>query len=79
MPRFFFNIYNDMVAIDEEGVELPDLEAARAEAIRGARSLISDAVVTQGRLNLKHRIEVEDEERRPVFMLPFGSAIELEE
>lgn len=33
MPRYFFNLYNDLTAIDEEGVELPDLAAAEVHGI----------------------------------------------
>ena len=33
MTRYFFDIrYGDKVAIDEEGLELPDIEAAQIEA-----------------------------------------------
>jgi hypothetical protein len=30
MPRFFFHVHDDLVAQDEEGLELPDLEAAQS-------------------------------------------------
>jgi hypothetical protein len=33
MPRYFFNIRDGETIIDDEGTELPDLDAARAEAI----------------------------------------------
>ncbi|HEV2866811.1 MAG TPA: hypothetical protein VGX37_09860 [Allosphingosinicella sp.] len=77
VPRFFFNLYDDVVSVDDQGVELPDVAAAREEALRGARELICDQV-RNGRLNLRHRIEVEDEDRRPVLTLPFGAALEIE-
>ena len=43
-----------MVAIDDEGVELADVETAREQAIEGAR-LICDQV-RRGRINLGHRL-----------------------
>lgn len=37
MPRYFFDIHDDVVVIDTTGRELPDRVAARAEALaRGA-------------------------------------------
>ena len=33
--RFYFHIEDDVRHIDHEGVELPDLEAARDEAVSG--------------------------------------------
>lgn len=77
MPRFFFNIYDDSITVDDHGVELADVAAARAEAMRGARELICEQV-REGRLNLRHRIEIEDEDRRPVVTLPFRAALEID-
>jgi len=43
MPRFFFpGRDGDALTKDREGIELPDLEAARAEAIAGLRQLAAD-------------------------------------
>ena len=77
MPRFFFNLFDDAATIDEVGVELPDLVAARQAAVEEARALISEEV-RNGRVDLAHRIEVEDETRRPVLVLPFSAAVEIE-
>lgn len=74
MPRYYFNLFDDSVAVDDEGLELPDIAAARAQAIRGARSLIASQA-EQGRICLNCRIEVEDENRRPVLILPFTEAV----
>ena len=77
MPRFFFNIFDDAATIDEVGLDLPDVAAARETAIEEARAAIGEAV-RRGRVDLSHRIEVEDEARRPVLMLPFSAAVEIE-
>lgn len=74
MPRFYFNVFDDDVTIDDEGQTLPGVDAARAVAIRSARELIC-ADLREGRLTLSHRIEVEDEERRPVLSLTYGEAV----
>lgn len=43
MPRFFFNTNDDVELCDEEGTDLPDLEAARRAAIRYAGELLREA------------------------------------
>ncbi|HEX5183406.1 MAG TPA: hypothetical protein VFW19_09680 [Allosphingosinicella sp.] len=73
MPRFYFHVYNDIVAIDEEGLELPDIEAARMQAMESARELVCEGI-HKGHLNLDHRIEVEDEDHKPVLTLTYRDA-----
>ncbi len=74
MPRFFFNLHNDLDAPDPEGRELPDLAAARDAAIREARELAAETVM-QGRLDLGHFIEVADAAGAPLFRVRFGEAV----
>ena len=77
MPLFYFHVCNGTgLAEDEEGRELPDVEAARAEALRGARSIMSEEM-RDGQLNLASFIEVEDESRRHLFTLPFEDAFRI--
>lgn len=76
MPRFFFHVYDDIAVRDEEGLDLPDLAAARQMALSGARALIC-AEVDTGQLHLGHRLEVEDEGGACVLVLAFGDAIEI--
>jgi hypothetical protein len=41
MPRYYFHIHDGKTLIlDDEGCELADLEATRAEAIKSARDLL---------------------------------------
>jgi hypothetical protein len=40
MPRYYFSLANGRVFNDVDGLELPDLVAARAEAIGFARDLM---------------------------------------
>jgi hypothetical protein len=77
MPRFFFNVFDDATTIDEVGQDLPDVAAAHEAALEEARAILADEV-RSGRIDLSHRIEVEDEERRPVLLLPFSAAVEIE-
>jgi hypothetical protein len=78
MPTFFFHIRGGGIeAEDFIGMDLPSIEAARDEAVRAARDIMMDEIQA-GRLSLKRRIDVEDQDQRPVFSLPFGEAIILE-
>ena len=73
MPRYFFHIYNHDVTMDEEGRDLPALEAARDLALESARELVCDSV-HEGHLNLDHRIEVADERGDILIVLTFREA-----
>ncbi|HUE80243.1 MAG TPA: hypothetical protein VMN38_11515 [Sphingomicrobium sp.] len=77
MPRYYFNIRNGCgFTPDEEGVELSSAGDVRAQAIRGARSLIS-AGVLEGLLDLDGRIEVIDECDDEVLTLRFRDAVDI--
>jgi hypothetical protein len=76
MPQFRFHVINDVDAPDEEGQELPNLAVAHLKAIDYARDLAS-AEVRQGRLDLKHRIEVEDDGGEVLLTVTFADAIDV--
>jgi hypothetical protein len=78
MPRFFFHVYDDIIAHDDEGKELPSLEAARLHAIIGARDLISEQV-RHGHLELSHWIDVIDEHGEKLLTLTFRDAVDIRE
>jgi hypothetical protein len=45
MPRFYFHLRSGRdIATDDDGTELPDLTAARQEALASAREIVADAV-----------------------------------
>lgn len=77
MPRFFFHVYDDIVALDEEGMELADTETAKAMAVATARALAADQVA-KGMLTLHHRIEVTDETGAHVATVAFRDAVLVE-
>jgi hypothetical protein len=76
MPRYLFHVINDIDAPGEEGVELANLAMAHLKAIDAARDLAS-AAVRQGRLDLKHRVDIEDEAGKVLLSVTFADAIEL--
>ena len=62
MPRYFFHVRDadGEVSRDQEGQDLPDLEAARIEAISANREMLGERLLHGGSLN--HRqIEIADE------------------
>lgn len=73
VPRFYFHLYDDGVLIDEEGQELPDLEAAYQRAVENAREMAC-ANIKAGFLNLDYSIEIEDGQGETVLVVTFREA-----
>ncbi len=77
MPRFFFHVCNgNGFTEDEEGRDLPDLDSARSEAIKGARSIMADEL-QRGHLDLSSFIEIEDEAHNWLLTLTFHDAVRI--
>jgi hypothetical protein len=67
MPRYFFHIRDGYdLDEDEEGIELPDVEAARAEALATVEEL-RDELRDAGDIEL----EITDESGRRLLTVPF--------
>jgi len=75
VPRYFFDLHNDMDVIDDEGVELPDLDGALAHAFSEAKSMIQASVADTGRIDLRHHIDVRDESGATVDVMHFEDAV----
>lgn len=77
MPLFFLNVYNRTGwSRDEEGMELPDLEAARAQAVDGIRSILQDEVA-HGGIDFEGRVEVLDEAGNLLATITYRDAVAL--
>lgn len=75
MNRYFFHIHEcGKLFIDDEGLELPDGDSVYTQAVAGARGIMAGEV-SRGQLCLSCRIEVVDEQQRPVLTLPFKEAL----
>lgn len=76
MPRYYLHIrQGDQLIEDPEGVERPDLDAARAEAVNGIRDLIG-AAIRQGQDDwLNDGIVIADETGRELMTIPFIEAL----
>jgi hypothetical protein len=75
MPLYHFNVHNDGIAQDQEGVDFPNLEAAKASAIVGARHLMSDDIKRKGRLSLSHSIQIADSHGVLLHVTRFGDCV----
>ena len=61
MPRYFFHVREgSTLSRDAEGQELPDVEAARKEAISTAREILGEKLLHGGSLD-NRTIEIADE------------------
>lgn len=78
VPRFFFHVRDDADAPDDEGAELPDLEAAREKALHEARSLMCETLLQDGRITLSHRIDIEDRRGEVLASVQFADAVRIE-
>lgn len=72
MPRYYFHLRRDGgQLLDEEGLKLPDAEAAWYQAVRSARDLIRAELTLGGRWD-HQAIEIVDECGAPVDRLPLA-------
>lgn len=78
MAIFYLHQRRGAVCIpDLEGVDLPDLPAARDEAIAATRELISEALRSTGVLNVGWTFEIVDDQGDVVDRIAFADAVEL--
>jgi uncharacterized protein DUF6894 len=78
VPRFYFHLHNDVDAPDDEGVDLPDLDAARAHATWQARVTFAETAKDERRVVLHHRIDIEDSEGTVLDTVHFRDAVKVE-
>ncbi len=75
MPRYHFHLDNGTGETrDEDGVELPDLETARLEALLGIRSILREEI-SEGSIDLAGKIRITDDEDHHLLDVPFLSAV----
>jgi hypothetical protein len=77
VPRYYFHLHNEEIVLDEQGMDMPNLAAARAQAVDDARDMICRSV-REGHLNLDHRMEVTDEAGTVVVTVRFRDAFTIE-
>lgn len=73
MPRYFFHVRMGIDWHDLEGRQLPDLEAARQEAIEAVRMIVSRA--SADAFNPRHCIVIGNEHGCSLTTVPFRAAL----
>ncbi|WP_426959566.1 DUF6894 family protein [Muricoccus radiodurans] len=68
MPRYFFHVHDGQASPDLEGTELPDLEAARRQAVDTAGLTLRESQA-RPREGLPWRMEVADGSGAILFVL----------
>jgi hypothetical protein len=77
MPQFHLNVFNDIDAVDEEGIDRTNLQAAKSEAIVGAREMIASLIRYGKPVHRIHRIEITDQSGNLLHPVRFGDVIDL--
>ena len=72
MPRYFINLYNDEILKDDTGQVFSDDVAAREAAVLGASELIAEHVAAGTIVDLRNRVEVQNEDRSLAMTIRFG-------
>ncbi|TPI12462.1 hypothetical protein FJW06_17030 [Mesorhizobium sp. B4-1-3] len=75
MTRFYFHVDNGTFTPDPDGVDLPDLDAARVEAVRAAGEMINDNKQSFWQHMTPWIMNVTDDANRLLFTLQFAAKI----
>lgn len=75
MPRYYFHLFNDVDAPDNEGLDLLDLVEARRHAGNQARFTAGETVKLKGTIDLRHRIDIEDQQGNVLDTVRFGDVV----
>jgi ABC-type taurine transport system substrate-binding protein len=79
MPRYYFHIEDHRTYVDQVGVELPDLHAARDEAVSAAGQILRDGAAKNLWGGKPWRMWVTQSpfaNEKPLFVLRFSAAEE---
>ena len=75
MGHFFFHLRaGEQLILDEEGLDLPDVSAARHEAILSAREILA-AAIRAGKAKVPDAFVISDEAGRALDMVPLVEAL----
>ena len=75
MKRYFFHVLeNGQLIIDEEGLELPGLDAARHEATESVRYILSEAI-RSGKRDVPDAFVIADETGQALDTIPLATAL----
>lgn len=75
--RFYFHVRSqEGYDIDEEGIDLPSIDAARDEARKAAREMVAELVLQAERID-GMRFEISDQDGAVLTTIPFRQVIDL--
>ena len=75
MPRYYVHVQNDQGYLaDQEGAEMPDLDAARCSAIHSGADIIAEEL-KQGRCVVNLTLYIEDAEHKHLMELPMSASV----
>jgi hypothetical protein len=76
MARFYLHLRDGTdETLDEEGREFPDMETLRKAMLDGARDVMGSELKSEGVVDLRPRIDAENEAGEVVYSLPFKHAM----
>lgn len=76
MGRYYFQIIDGEVReVDEEGVELPTIDAVREEAFMAARGLMTDAILEGADPGTHRYFAITDKAGNTIGIVPFAEAM----
>lgn len=76
MPTFYFHVRDGAgLTEDPDGSDLPDLEAARAEALAAARDILAERI-KRAKNPDRRRFEIHDDAGRMLGTVPFLDALD---
>ncbi|MEG3145185.1 hypothetical protein U1839_11040 [Sphingomonas sp. RT2P30] len=74
MPRYRLHLRNEHIdSPDQEGVDLPDLHAARAMAVAGIRDVLAHEV-QKGAIDLRGHVDITDDSGGVLETIQFRNA-----
>jgi len=76
MPRYYFDLVDDIKILDNKGVSLPDSGAAREYAKTFARELMEEKPTLMGESHLAWAVHVSNGRFERIFRIPFAALIE---
>jgi hypothetical protein len=77
VARYFMHLRDGTEQIlDPEGLEFPNIEAMRKAVLVSARDLMTGDI-REGVMDLRFRIDVEDEDGAIIYTLPFKHAVNI--
>jgi hypothetical protein len=78
MARYFLHLRDGSDEVfDEEGIEYADMDAVRKAVVDSARDVMAGQIRNLGVLDLRFRIDAENETGDKVYTLPFADAISI--